>query len=120
MTADQRPAAGEPASWGELCNSYRASWGGRALATVAHPGAARQQRFARSVPAQCPLAETRHPLYATGEDAHIPCEPPRARARAGLKWFAAQEHGGPRKWGSRARAAAGLSRRRTSTPDNQL
>ncbi|GBF93084.1 hypothetical protein Rsub_05695 [Raphidocelis subcapitata] len=73
MAVDRRPAA-EPASWGELCNSYRGSWGGGALATVLHPAAARQLRFARSVPTQCPLAETRHPLYATGEELHVPNE----------------------------------------------
>jgi hypothetical protein len=69
--AGQQP---QPATWGALCNAYRGSFGSRAFATVASPGAARQQRFARSVPGMCPLAEVRHPLYAAGEELHVPSE----------------------------------------------
>lgn len=70
-------AAAEPRSWGELCNSYRSTWGAGAMSTV---DAARQdgsyvaQRFARTVPSMCPLAEGRHLLFATGEPPHAPSE----------------------------------------------
>ena len=43
------------------------------------------RRFTRSVPTMCPLAETRHRLFATGEPPHQPSE----RAAGAAGWLLA-------------------------------
>lgn len=87
-------ASAEPRSWGELCSSYRSSWGSASLSTVqraAEEGVAVPQRFARTAAGMCPLAEARHPLFATGEAPHVPSEGParcclmRSKGRGGRK-----------------------------------
>ncbi|KAI8462441.1 MAG: hypothetical protein J3K34DRAFT_500556 [Monoraphidium minutum] len=65
-------AAPQPASWAELCQGYRSAYGSASYATVHDAGAVIEQRFARSVPTMCPLSETRHPLFASGEAPHQP------------------------------------------------
>lgn len=42
--APGKEAAPQPASWGELCNSYRSTWGAASFSSMHDKGAEVQQR----------------------------------------------------------------------------